>query len=136
HAYAAAATAPDGQTYVTGGLDANGVASALFLVFSPAEMRWTRLPDMPTSVARHTLTALPDGRLVVMGDHRINNNAKTRVSLYVPDEGWLAGRRLAAARHGHTATLLHDGRLLVVGGYDPAIAGAVQTVEVHTILAP
>lgn len=121
---------------MTGGLDANGVASALFLVFSPAEMRWTRLPDMPTSVARHTLTALPDGRLVVMGDHRINNNAKTRVSLYVPDEGWLAGRRLAAARHGHTATLLHDGRLLVVGGYDPAIAGAVQTVEVHTILAP
>jgi hypothetical protein len=134
HAHAASATTPDGQTYVTGGLNADGIASALFLVFSPDDMRWTRLPDMPSAVAHHTLTALPDGRLVVMGGHRLNAGmVRSRVSVYVPGEGWLISRTLMAARQDHTATLLDGGRILVVGGFDPQIGGPAATVEVHTI---
>lgn len=133
HAYAASATAPDGRIYVTGGLNRDGLAIALFLELDPVTLRWRRLEDLPAPVARHTLTALPDGRLVLMGGLRGDGGSRSQVWVFEEGVGWLASRALEAGRRDHTATLLDDGRILVVGGYDAQAQAVVEAVEVHTI---
>jgi hypothetical protein len=134
HAFAAMATAPNGTIYITGGYGTDAEPSALFLSFDPQTLRWRRLPDLPYRIARHTLTALPDGRLVLMGGQTPNDQARAAVRIYHPDQGWRASRALNAGRFAHSATLLNDGRILVVGGYNPASGAAIAPIEVHTIL--
>ena len=118
----------DGQVLLAGGapnLMANNPFSLTkqVLRFDPAKNLWTKEADMPTGRAAHTLTALADGRVLVVGGAVAGLSPRQpvttvgQVELYDPaTKSWAATMSLAQARFGHTATLLPDGRVLVVGG--------------------
>jgi N-acetylneuraminic acid mutarotase len=108
------------------------------------------LPDPRSAPQRkqHTVTALLDGRLLVVGGMD-TSWVTASASLYDPYSGtWASVASLTTARAGHTTTLLTDGRVLVTGGegsdqnltpvssveiYDPAkrtwSTGAAMSVE-------
>jgi hypothetical protein len=86
------------------------------------------LPAMGTPRMRHTVTALADGRVLIVGgqyeiyDSKAEYGSKTittaSAELYDPaTETFISTGALAAPRYSHTATLLFDGRVLIAGGY-------------------
>ncbi len=108
-------------------------ASLLLLVaaFQLAE-RWAAKPSMAAGKAPavqsperfslnvvrrgHTMTALPDGRVVIIGGEN-ESGAVAEVEILDSSAGSLAvASRSLTARSRHTATLLSDGRVLVIGG--------------------
>jgi hypothetical protein len=86
---------------------------------------WTALPALSTPRARHTATALADGRILIVGgvysvfDKSQGSTGKTTATaeLYDPaTETFTPTGSLATARYGHTATLLPGGQVLIAGG--------------------
>jgi len=79
--------------------------------------------QLPSGLAHHTATPLPDGALLVVGGERPQAVDSPWVLRW--DRGrWCLAGQLATARLGHTATLLQDGRVLVVGGTSAGIPEA------------
>ena len=76
-----------------------------------------------------TVTALPDGRVLVVGDLSSPGN-RDGARVYRPAKNvWQSTAYLADKRRWHTSTLLLDGRVLVTGGRE--ISGEVlHTVEI------
>jgi N-acetylneuraminic acid mutarotase len=76
-----------------------------------------------------TVTALPDGRVLVVGDLSSPGN-RDGARVYRPSRNaWQSTAYLADKRRWHTSTLLLDGRVLVTGGRE--ISGKVlHTVEI------
>jgi hypothetical protein len=77
---------------------------------------WT--PDGELNVARqvHTLTVLPDGRVLAAGGYGTTGSLSS-CELYDPATGeWTITGSLNAAREMHAAVLLQSGKVLVVGG--------------------
>jgi hypothetical protein len=105
----AAALLTDGRVLIygaTGGIGSPGAVER----YDPATDAWTpgAAPPLPTG---GTLTALTDGRALVVADGR--------AAVYNPAaDSWTATRPLGTRAGGdlHAATLLHDGRVLVTGG--------------------
>ncbi|MCC6338100.1 MAG: hypothetical protein IT380_29410 [Myxococcales bacterium] len=66
----------------------------------------------------HTATALPDGRVLVVGGRAADGlSTLTSVEVYEPKKGaWHPGPPMKVGRSHHAATLLADGRVLVTGG--------------------
>jgi len=88
-------------------------------VWDPATASFVPAGSLAEARAGHTATALPDGRVLVVG-----GGVRDGMVLLAPAEVWVpatasfgAAGSLAEAREGHTATLLPDGRVLVVGGF-------------------
>jgi DNA-binding CsgD family transcriptional regulator/N-acetylneuraminic acid mutarotase len=70
--------------------------------------------------ARHTLTRLTNGKILMVGGFSGENVSLVEVDLFDPITGSLTPvAPLHTPRHDHSATLLRDGRVLVVGGYNP-----------------
>lgn len=82
----------------------------------------------------HTATLLPDGRVLIAGGMRRNQDFYRSAELYDPvARNFHATGQMTIARVGHAAVLLRSGKVLVVGGwighdctdsaelYDPAI---------------
>jgi len=82
----------------------------------------------------HTATLLPDGKVLIVGGMRRNQDFYRSAELYDPVTGkFQPAGDMAIARVGHAAVLLHSGKVLIVGGwighgetdsaeiYDPAI---------------
>lgn len=123
----------DGSVLVSGGrplLSPHGVfASALR--FIPASNSWQAAAAMGHPRAGHTLTLLPDGRVLAAGG--IDQIAATGIrtnstEIYDPaSNSWSPGPGMAQARAGHTATFLADGRFLFVGGDE-----GNSTAEIYT----
>lgn len=80
--------------------------------------------DMGPVRVGHTATALPDGRVLIIGGARMEAGLITEIyssmEIYDPNEGVFqalsAPFALQSPRAWHSATLLEDGRVLVVGG--------------------
>jgi N-acetylneuraminic acid mutarotase len=118
----------DGQALLAGGVPSTMLNNPFSLTkqvrrFDPAKNVWTKEADMPTGRAAHTMTALADGRVLVVGgvvsglSPRQPATTVGQVEIYDPaTKSWTATAPLAQPRFGHTATLLPDGRVLVVGG--------------------
>lgn len=67
--------------------------------------------------AAQTATALPDGRVLVVGGFAQKGSAQG-AEAFVPGSGrFLPLGPMVIKRHSHTATLLPDGRVLIAGGY-------------------
>ena len=95
-------------------------------LYDPVTDEWTLTAPMTQPRTVHTLTLLPDGRVLaaggelLQGDYRAQNSETVVLAtteLFDPSSNsWAPGPDLAKARMHHTATLLPDGRVLFVGG--------------------
>ena len=66
----------------------------------------------------HTATLLPDGKVVIVGGMRRNQDFYRSAELYDPVTGkFRSTGDMAIPRVGHAAVLLHSGKVLVVGGW-------------------
>ena len=82
------------------------------------------LVGISTDRAAHTVTLLPNGKVLVAGGFSLRTGELASAELYDPMTGaWTLTGSLNIAQDSHTATLLENGKVLVAGGYvDPASA--------------
>jgi len=96
---------------------------------------------LPSPLANHAATRLPDGRVLLLGGVGASGQVRTD-AIAIREQG--AGTyivteagTLEVARAGHTATLLPDGRVVVVGGARQAEANEVgDLVETAEVFSP
>jgi hypothetical protein len=104
-----------GRVLVTGGrsstdLDAPALRSAER--YDPATASWTTVAPMGSARARHTATALADGRILVAG-----GAATASAEVFDgPTNTWTATGPMKKVRAGAFAVRLSNGRVLVAGG--------------------
>jgi hypothetical protein len=118
-----------GKVLVAGGRDEGGTprADLELLDPDPAALSGTEAVTirMPFPRADFTATALPSGKVLVVGGDS-GAGVVGSVDLFDPGDGTSTGSAwepaalpaLSTPRAGHTATLLGDGTVLVVGGRD------------------
>lgn len=83
----------------------------------------TSIADMQAPRAAHTATALPDGRILVVGGFSEEEESPNGNEIYDPDKGsFVPFASLITPRHSHTATRLPDGKVLIAGGYGEGTA--------------
>jgi len=150
----AVALADDGRVVVSGGFDADGEPTAQAEIYDPTADRWFALPAMHHARIGHTMTALPRGRVLVLGGWGQRTRAVgTRPGARVPypilpgepvldgemlnleSRRWSPTAPLPAGRKGHTATLLTDGRVLVVGGTAARVDGFNDLLGVPRVVS-
>jgi N-acetylneuraminic acid mutarotase len=69
-------------------------------------------------MAGHTATLLQDGKVLIAGGMRRNQDFYSSAELYDPaTRKFQATGAMTVARVGHAAVLLHSGKVLVVGGW-------------------
>lgn len=89
-------------------------------IYDPVTDGWTPAGEMIHARSRHTLTLLPDGRVLAAGgedgwskDFLLHSTTE----IFDPRTNcWSPGPDLSELRGSHSATLLPDGRVLLVGG--------------------
>jgi N-acetylneuraminic acid mutarotase len=116
----------NGKVLVSGGWDSSGgtvLASAE--VFDYAAGSWSDTGSLNAGRRlRHTLTLLPNGKVLVTGGGDISSPLSA-AELYDPATSiWSTTGSLAAARYAHTSTLLANGKVLVSGGCGPTFVGS------------
>ncbi len=96
-----------------------------------AANNWTTTGSLNTPRKYHTITPLPNGKILVAGgDH--SDTALTSAQLYDQGTGaWVATGALKTGRESHTATRLASGAVLVAGGNDTSFA-PLKSAELYT----
>jgi hypothetical protein len=89
-------------------------------LYDPARRAFEPGPSMLVPRVGHTASALPDGRVAIIGGFPDERQPPVTVTeIYDPaSDRFRKVGRLPVGRGGHTATVLTDGRVLVVGGID------------------
>jgi hypothetical protein len=142
----AAALLRSGKVLVAGGFApaadptaAVGAYTSTAEIYDPAADTWTKAADMRTGRFRPTMTALPDGRVLVAGgsgDVETPEGVRAAVSLasaevYDPaTDRWTDVPSMSVPRALATATSLEGGEVLVAGGYDDA-TGELSSAELY-----
>jgi hypothetical protein len=118
---AVAAPLPDGRVLVAGGFDPTQLDVPSFLnsaeIFDPATGTFS--PTGSMTVPRYGAAAapLPDGRVLVAGGNKQNNQALNSAEIFDPATGTFSPTGdMTAFRYGPAAAPLPDGRVLVAGG--------------------
>jgi hypothetical protein len=124
----ARAVAVDDEVLVIGGeSDVEGPLRSAEIWGEPGQgekARWTPAGRMQVPRVGHTLTALGDRRVLVVGGGGHDQNARL-AEIWSEETGvtetatFKPAGRLSVGRRFHTATLLPDGHVLVIGGRDP-----------------
>jgi len=133
---------PDGKVLVSGGYNGAYLASAE--LYDPAANgglgAWTPAGSMSDSRVWHTMTLLPNGKVLATGGEDGSATFSTSsADLYDPAANgglgaWSPTGSMAQHRGAHVATLLPDGKVLVAGGlwYEPGIGfGTVDLAEIY-----
>lgn len=107
------------------------LAAAAVLAPAVAQaLNLSRGPGFSTGRYQATLTALPDGRILVAGGVDGTGSPLASAEIYNPiARTWSAAAPMGTMRTRHTATLLKTGQVLVIGGFD-GIA-ALSTCELY-----
>ena len=121
----------NGQVLFVSGLQAE--------LYHPASGQWRKTGQVGgvvgTHRSGHTVTLLPDGRVLVVGG--TTSRAAETAELYDPacDEpyepacaAWREAAPPGTPREAHGALVTHEGRVLVVGGFH-VMSGALASVE-------
>jgi hypothetical protein len=120
----------DGRVLVAGGFDVSGgsaTAQASVEVYDPGTGAWTAAASMSAGRAGHTATALPSGKVLVVGGQNQGGALATAEQYDPATNKWSAAGQLATARYGHATVLLTTGKVLVVGGRASASAPVSST---------
>ncbi|WP_095984970.1 kelch repeat-containing protein [Cystobacter fuscus] len=121
----AAVLLPSGKVLVAGGFDKESGGSPLRSaeLYDPATGVWSSTSALAYPRGFHTMTLLPDGKVLVTGgslqsDHELESATLVpEAELYDPvTETWTSAGRTRTGHAWHTATRLPDGKVLVVGG--------------------
>lgn len=146
--HAGAARLPDGRVLVAGGFDHNGQVTASVELVDPHTGVSTFGPSMGEARARHSVTALSNGRIVVVGG--VNSGALDVAAMvqstevYDPDTGEWTRHAMDDARADHVAVSLGDQVLVAYGVSHPGgqplaqgallvnASGSVSTVNADT----
>jgi hypothetical protein len=113
----------NGKVLAAGGWTYNGtnfedyywLASAA--LYDPDTGEWTLTGSLHTRRNGHTMTLLPNGKVLVAGGIAAIGGAIDSAELYDPVSGiWAVAGTMANSRYDHTATLLPNGKVLVAGG--------------------
>ena len=128
---------PNGKVLVAGGrageFDGDTLASAE--LYDPATNTWSYTGSLNTARAFHTMTLLPNGKVLVTGGSDASDGFITSAELYDPATGkWTAMAAMATGRSSHTATLLPGGKVLVTGGagLDVALSASAELYDPAT----
>lgn len=122
--FASSAVLHDGRVLVTGGLELNASGTDWVTLgspelYDPKTGLWNSAGKMIVAVWLHSMTTLPDGRVLVAGG-QLTTSGVTQIpttQLYDPATNtWTQGGDMNVARDAHTATLLPNGQVLVTGG--------------------
>jgi uncharacterized protein (TIGR03437 family) len=152
--FASSAVLHDGRVLVTGGLglNAGGMNFSVTLgspeLYDPKTGLWSSAGNMIFPVWLHSMTTLPDGRVLVAGGQDADTGFAQipTTQLYDPATNtWTQVGDMNVARDAHTATLLPNGQVLVTGGqganstspasaelYDPATNRWTLTASMST----
>jgi N-acetylneuraminic acid mutarotase len=108
-------------------------------IYDPAANTWTEAASMSTGRFQPTMTALPDGRVLVAGgsgDIETPDGVRAAVPLasaevYDPaNDSWTDVPSMSVPRALATATPIENGKVLVAGGYDDA-TGELSSAELY-----
>ncbi|TAJ99247.1 MAG: hypothetical protein EPO36_13240 [Chloroflexota bacterium] len=124
----------DGRVLVSGGFggpyqySSSALASAE--LWDATASRFRETGSMASPRVGHTMTVLPDGRVLVVGGAG-PAGGQAEAEIWDPaTELFAPAGTLQSPRSGHAAALLPDGRVLVVGGGDPVEGTGVGVVEI------
>ena len=113
----------DGRALATGGLDQYASTSGDSPdseTYDPVTGVWTLTGPMSVQRMSHTLTLLPDGRVLAAGGEDPKGSdyfLYSSTEIFDPETNtWSAGPELSQPRANHSATLMPDGRVLLAGG--------------------
>ncbi|MCO1575089.1 protein LivK [Crossiella sp. SN42] len=112
----------DGRVLAAGGGNNRGaVTYADAALYDPRGGQWTVTGSLATSRRLHTMTVLPNGKVLAAGGFHghpsTSPNLLASAELFDPATGtWSPTGSMHTARSNHNAILLTDGRVLVMGG--------------------
>lgn len=93
---------------------------------------WTAVASMNVARENHTLTLLPDGRVLAVGGFIFGGSTHASAEIYNPaTNSWAMTGSMSTVRQAHTATLLQDGRVLVVGGLNDTGGSERSSAEIY-----
>lgn len=123
---------------VAGGADSTAAAVSHAAVYEAAAGAWLPVGALNTPRRLHTLTLLPDGKVLATGGTSgpaPGAPALATTELYDPaTRAWTTSGAMAGPRAGHSAVLLADGKVLVAGGTtfrSPQSVKALRTAELY-----
>lgn len=95
-----------------------------------APYTWSAAADMPYERESHTLTLLPNGKVLMAGG-TASAGPRSETAIYTRSSNtWAAAAPMMYDRALHRATLLRDGRILVTGGWNNSPGGLAT--EIYT----
>lgn len=110
----------NGKVLVVGGLSSNGSDGASLAtaeVYDPTTGSFSPVGPMTTARSFPTLSALPDGKVLVVGGYGTAQLASAEI--FDPTTAsFVKTGSMSQVRAGHSATLTLAGTVLVAGGYD------------------
>lgn len=116
--FAAAISLKDGRVLLSGGRSnedqTSAVASAQ--IFEPSTGQWAPTPAMNHARSYHTLTELPDGRVLAIGGRSSDLTPDDQAEVFASPGKWQPFGGAEPPRYLHSAITLQGGGILVAGG--------------------
>lgn len=104
---------------VSGGLDANALASSDAMLYDVSRRTFVRLPSLPRPRRLHTAAALPSGAVLLTGGWSAGLAPTNAVDLFhLPTRQFHAWGQTRRPRVGHSVFPLDQRHVLLVGGTD------------------
>jgi hypothetical protein len=95
-------------------------------IYDPAGGTWSPTGDLLATRYAHSLTTLPDGKVLVAGG-QTGNTAVSSCELFDPTSGMSStASPIGTKRSYHTATVLNSGKVLFTGGSDGIVLSAAE----------